>query len=393
MKAMLLTTLLLSFTVFTARALELGEIDLSAWYTIRAKHSGLALTVDTRIPNGGGATQSEFKNGGNQKWKFHPTADGFYLIFSKASPSCIQFKGGIDTPASNGLPLELDTSAGRSNQEWAIRAAEGGGFELHSKKDAQKVWDVASASKMEWATVQVWDINPSGDNQKWILEKRPIDDTDGPSIFPPGPAATAVTTSAAFIFRIENIQIHHTRSRHEDTLFTSAGVRVGGASYPVMTKQMGDSNDGIHEVGIEFGPITIPNDANVPVNFTFEVMNNGHDKDVAEKLKQRIVEMHQKLIIDASRSLTDGAFGLEVPSELTLIAGNPLVDWFLRSVILVNCDGICAADQISMSADQMFEATKSASTIRRTIRYKGYNSPTGCGPNSDYSVTWSISRK
>jgi hypothetical protein len=63
--------------------------------------------------------------------------------------------------------------------------------------------------------------------------------------------------------------------------------------------------------------------------------------------------------------------------------------------VFPNCDGYVAADAMSLTHQQWNLIIDSAGgdVFRATTRYPGTDSPGGCGSNSNYTVTWSITRE
>jgi hypothetical protein len=107
------------------------------------------------------------------------------------------------------------------------------------------------------------------------------------------------------------------------------------------------------------------------------------------------------------RSLTGGGPDFEDSSQWSGIFLEALaVD--IPSFVSPDCDGFVAADGIGMTKMQWdkligskrwFEqlphvgfGTTSA-TFRQTMHYPGTDSPAGCGSNSQYSVTWSVTHE
>ena len=62
--------------------------------------------------------------------------------------------------------------------------------------------------------------------------------------------------------------------------------------------------------------------------------------------------------------------------------------------VFPDCDGYVAADALCLAHQQWNSLIDSAGkdVYRATMRYEGTNSPNGCGSNSNYTVTWSITR-
>ena len=81
--------------------------------------------------------------------------------------------------------------------------------------------------------------------------------------------------------------------------------------------------------------------------------------------------------------MSEGAF---LPEGLILEGFANLYSW-----LNVDCDGPVAVDQISGPRYVLDARTDNATHLIRTQQtYPGTNSPTGCGGNSNYQVTWSL---
>jgi len=72
----------------------------------------------------------------------------------------------------------------------------------------------------------------------------------------------------------------------------------------------------------------------------------------------------------------------------------PLVEWLLDqffSVVFADCDGWVVVDQHTLvGRDVHLQTANGPYTVTKT--YDGTDSPTGCGANSKYELTWSIKR-
>jgi hypothetical protein len=67
----------------------------------------------------------------------------------------------------------------------------------------------------------------------------------------------------------------------------------------------------------------------------------------------------------------------------------------IGSFVFPDCDGFVAADAIGRTRTQWDALINSTGGVsfRKSLRYAGSNSPAGCGSNSDYTVTWSVTRE
>ncbi len=175
---------------------------------------------------------------------------------------------------------------------------------------------------------------------------------------PPAPAPPAFR-AAFYKFRLESMHIDNTRSLNNDTDHAGFGLMVGGTAVGggPQTKFLGDVNNGDHDIGLEFG-VAISS-ANEVIKFNYTIVNTGGNPSA---VAQTIINGLKGLIVGA---LTLGAFWTAV-----LAAIIP----FLQQILGGACDGVVAADQFQFTGN-----------------YPGTDSAIGCGSNSEYTVTWSIS--
>jgi hypothetical protein len=214
-----------------------------------------------------------------------------------------------------------------------------------------------------------------------------------------------------YTFELESFHINNTRSRHDDTDTVTFGLQVGDQQFPIQSHYAGNLNNGDYPVNLLFGPILITEDA-VTAVFTYEIYNGG-----AGGLPTSLVTLNQALlnnvvplVVQTSGlenggwpNFSSGEAGADVPNPdnpfddtsdwSTLFFGAIAAD--IGSFLFPDCDGFVAADGIGMSKEQWDQAIDSVGgeTFRKTMHYAGSNSPAGCGSNSDYTVTWSVTRE
>jgi hypothetical protein len=187
--------------------------------------------------------------------------------------------------------------------------------------------------------------------------------------------ADALPKGKSYVFTLESFQITDTRSRHNDTDHVTFAVKVGDKVYPAKVKNMGDLNNGTYKVNLSFGPIEVPT-PETKVNLTYLIMNSGHDQDkVSDWLKKA-----------AEGLLTKGAAAAGGPWGIAI----GVVGDLGLGIAFANCDGWVAGDHIALTGKTLAGYTK---PHRETRNYKGIDSPRGCGGNSHYYVTWSITQK
>jgi hypothetical protein len=218
---------------------------------------------------------------------------------------------------------------------------------------------------------------------------------------------------ALYTFALENFRIDNTRSRHEDTDQVTFGLQVGSKQFPVQSLSTGDVNNGGHGVNLSYRFVCI-SDPMSPVAFSYEIYNGDASKlsvDL-ETLDKRLLAQSVDDTIKTSgvaetgyANFSSGEAGADVPM---LDEDNPFgdtSDWstvFFESIfvdigsfLFPDCDGFVAADAIGSTKsqwDRLIDFTGGV-TFRKSLRYPGSNSPSGCGSNSDYTVTWSVTRE
>jgi hypothetical protein len=217
---------------------------------------------------------------------------------------------------------------------------------------------------------------------------------------------------ALYTFALEDFEIANTRSRHEDTDQVTFGLQVRSRQFPIQSFSAGDVNNRHHGVNLSYQSVCI-SDPITPVAFSYEIYNGD-----ASKLSVDLVTLNQRLLaqsIDDTiktsgadtgfANFSSGEAGADVPM---LDKDNPFADtsnWstvFFESIfvdigsfVFPDCDGFVAADAIGRTKSQWDALINSSGGVsfRKSLRYPGSNSPAGCGSNSDYTVTWSVTRE
>jgi hypothetical protein len=177
-------------------------------------------------------------------------------------------------------------------------------------------------------------------------------------------------------FSVDFVTVDTARSFNNDTDSGQCSIRVGDWPIQTVTQSMGDLGGTAPKQAqtnlLNFEPVAV--DLCEPVVFNFSIMNNGHADQAT---------------LDAF--LTKA--GEQLFESLTGIDG-PLVEFLLDqffNVVFADCDGWVAVDQHSfMGRDVHLKTANGPYIVTKT--YAGYDSPHGCGDNSQYEVIWSIRR-
>jgi PASTA domain len=192
----------------------------------------------------------------------------------------------------------------------------------------------------------------------------------------------------AFTFSLDSFQITDTRSLHNDTDYVTVTLLVtpqGGKGTPqVLTKSMGDVNNGDHPVNLSFPNIVVsPTDT---VTFNYIIVNKGNaPSQFSGLLKTAGINLLTTLGVKGADEV--GSL-ISVPNLGEL--GKTFIQFLaeqLVGVIFVNCDGPVAAEQVSYTFPALVAKTANG-TFTHTTPHPGITSSKGCGGNSFYYVTW-----
>ncbi|AYK07556.1 hypothetical protein [Brevibacillus laterosporus] len=182
---------------------------------------------------------------------------------------------------------------------------------------------------------------------------------------PPG----STTTTTRYRISIDNFRVTNTRSRHNDDNVISLAVKVGDHEPVEASERIDGINNGTHSTRVSIDLDSQGKD----VSFCYLIVNKGHSNNE---------ENARKAISEAAKAASSAA-GL-----------GPVGDVVGRIVnaIFANCDGIVAQDRIVYSNTNLVNLTGQTGKHSETRFYPGSDSPEGCGSNSEYYVTWTITR-
>ncbi len=218
------------------------------------------------------------------------------------------------------------------------------------------------------------------------IEKAPVKEA-----FPVQPQPAGVYT-----FTLTNFRITDTRSLHNDTDYVSISVAINGqAPIKLPPKAMGDVNNGTHQVSL-----SIPNVTVGPTNtvaFVYTIVNSGYNSNSVEQALQKVVNFGAEKGAGAgSAALCGLVTGDPTTAKTCETVGSSAATWAmgkLDSIIFANCDGTVAAGTHGFTGAALAKGTANGGVISGTDDNKGTDSPTGCGSNSRYYVSWSITGK
>jgi hypothetical protein len=191
---------------------------------------------------------------------------------------------------------------------------------------------------------------------------------------------------AMFLFRLDSFTITQTMAKRSDTDWVYFTVRVGDQVLgPRHEKVDGDLNNGTFLLNWDLGPVEVAPDALVMM--TYQIVNHGH----ADTEKQVSDDLSIAAGIAAGIALvpTPASAALAVISGVLAGVGQ-LANWLFGDG--PNCDGVVLSDAISMNAATLLEWTQESGMYSESQNYTGPETPHGCGPDAEYSVSWSVHR-
>jgi hypothetical protein len=199
-------------------------------------------------------------------------------------------------------------------------------------------------------------------------------------------------------FVVGSFVIHNTRSRHNDTDYISASVAVAGRPPLKATQKLGDLNNGTYRTAMNFKDVEVAD--NETAVFTYAIVNSGHtDPNTAEKtLEQAVSSLAQKgaqIAATGVGAAIGAGLGASIGTAVVPVVGTALgalAGWLVTSagnLVFANCDGTVAAGVHAFTGAQL--RASQGGHLGATDHHPGTDSPHGCGSNSNYDVSWSIS--
>jgi hypothetical protein len=203
-----------------------------------------------------------------------------------------------------------------------------------------------------------------------------------------------------YTFALESFHFFETRSPEADTDRFASTLKIGRKSLGSVGLDLAhvEARDGQDYPGpgeIVGLPIASPR---TPIVLSFLITNTGSD---APGIDGRLAAS-----LDLVAGTLAGTTGLTAAGTLTSLGAVVASPWLLIAagaiealsalwtVVFADCDGWVAGDVIALSRADIDRLIRRAGSdvYRETKEYAGVDSPAGCGANSRYSVTWSVTR-
>jgi hypothetical protein len=195
------------------------------------------------------------------------------------------------------------------------------------------------------------------------------------------------TMATRFTFSLDGFRIATTMAAHTDSDHIFLTVKVGSKLLGPLRAQTGDVNDGVTFLSLRT-PASIDDDDSVLM--TYQIINNGHAGQQQQLENEiRTAEGIAKIVGEVGSSAFPPAAVAAAEIEAGILAIGDALS-FLSGV--VDCDGLVLSDTIVATASDLASLTESTGSHTETRSYTGPDTPSGCGANARYDVTWTISR-
>ncbi len=243
---------------------------------------------------------------------------------------------------------------------------------------------------------------PVSDEEVWLSEK--LDIGGRRNRFEHGEIdwidGEAIPWPNSYTFAVDAMRILNTRSRDADTDRASASVAVGDGPPQTVTKDLGDVDNGGHQIQLTVGPVTVGVETGVAFNYL--VVNAGHASwdDVNGKLRDaggKLAAAGAAAATTAVSSAVGAAVGSAIGTVALPVIGTAigvLAGWIageLVGLLTADCDGAVAAELAVFHGQDLWNQTRGGPHAFSTV-HDGTDSPAGCGSNSVYWVYWTLAR-
>jgi hypothetical protein len=181
-----------------------------------------------------------------------------------------------------------------------------------------------------------------------------------------------------FGFSILSTQIKNTRSKHEDTDYLAFTLKLGSLTPETQVKSLGNLNSGVFNTPLSFNSYEVSIYDSVTINYLIVNAGSASAAQVEAALQT------------ASAAWANG----QGPASTNLVGAlSDAQPWFnneLKSILNPkSCDGMVAAEQDHFQYGDLAAMIANGPFTHQT-NHPGVRSPSGCGPNSIYTVTWQI---
>src|SRR5215831_7083003 len=202
-------------------------------------------------------------------------------------------------------------------------------------------------------------------------------------------ASTSVDVAAVYYFELNSFSVSNTRARHLDTDYAVITAEQE-PSASILDGSWGpqDVNNGDYYLPpLVAGPFYSLPDDNNEIVANYSIVNSGHSSrdDISNA-------MIQAGIAGAGAALgTIGSGSTQANNSFGGAAGGNILGSLLN-MFFANCDGVVVNDQIGPFTGGTLAAMTASGPHSEWKFYPGTDSPAGCGSNSQYWATWTLTR-
>ena len=202
-------------------------------------------------------------------------------------------------------------------------------------------------------------------------------------------------------FALDSISLSQTRSLHSDTDYVCAGLVLDGFPSQPKILRIGNVNNGVesnktYPVELEFPGIPAWETDDKFV-FSYMVINHGGGStDAVTAACKRVMTQSPLMVFDPVKATPDPKTGVPACLVDTLFAADDLVSWWnqikdnFNGVPSDRCDGLVAIGRVCFFGSFLDQLLLEPREI--SMNHLGMDSAGGCGPNSHYSVQWSVKK-
>jgi hypothetical protein len=202
-------------------------------------------------------------------------------------------------------------------------------------------------------------------------------------------ASTSVDVAAVYYFELNSFSLSNTRARHLDTDYAVITAEQE-PSATILDANWGpqDVNNGDYNLPpLVAGPFYSLPDDNNEIVANYSIVNSGHSSrdDIINAMIQAGIQGAGAAVgtFGSGSTQTNNSFG-------GAAGGNILGS--LLNMFFANCDGVVVNDQVGPFTGGTLAAMTASGPHSESHFYPGTDSPAGCGSNSQYWATWTLTR-
>ena len=220
-------------------------------------------------------------------------------------------------------------------------------------------------------------------------------------------AGTGLRTPQRYRISVDMVNAITARSLNKDTDAAMASVTAGNNLPRIKTQWIGEIGGTGFSTSqtnlLEFDSVIV--ELAEPMSFSYLVVNNGHASQ--NEILNALANAGDSLSLSSSTSMQEDIANRVVSflrvklmdaTAISVPVAGPILgyaeSWLLDQLIAAafeSCDGLVAAENRALMGRDLYRLTgNGAEPLRVTTFHEGTHSPTACGANSEYEVTWTI---